>query len=154
MRSAHDGTTEAGAVLRLRHGELALRERVAGVETLVAEVAVEVAVQRVGAALGDHVDVAAERAAELGLAAGGDDLKFADDVETVEDAAEAGGVVVGGEAVDDEAVGEVALAADGDALAGDGGGFGEELIAGGVGGRDAGDEEREVEEVAAEQGEV
>ena len=106
------------------------------------------------AAAGDHVDVAAEGAAELGLSAGGDDLELADDVEAVEGAGESGGVVVGGEAVDDEGVGEVALAADGDALAGDGGGFGEELGAGGVGGRDSGDEEGEVEEVAAEQGEV
>ena len=108
----------------------------------------------VGAAAGDEVDVAAEGAAELGLAAAGDDLHLADDVEAEGGLDEAGGVVVGGEAVDDEGVGEVALAVDGDALAGDGGGLGEELVGGGVGGGDARNEEREVEEVAAVVGEV
>ena len=63
-------------------------------------------------------------------------------------------VVVGGETVDDEAVGEVALARDGDALAGNSGGLGKELVSGGVGGRYAGDEQGEVEEVAPVEGKV
>ena len=145
---ADDRAAEARAVLRLRQRQLGVGKRIGGVEALVAEVAVQVAMQRVGAALGDHVDVAAERAPELGLAARGDHLKFLHHVEAVEDAAQSGGIVVGGKAIHDEVVGEIALAADRDSLAGHGGGFGEELVAGGVGGRDAGNQQREIEEVA------
>ena len=104
--------------------------------------------QGVGAALGDHVDVAAQRAAELRLPAGGDDLKFVDHVQTVERPVESGRIVVGGQSVDDEAVGEIALAADGNTLAGDGRGLGEKLIGGGVGGRHAGDQQGEIEKIA------
>ena len=74
--------------------------------------------QRVGAAPRHDVDVAAERAAELRLAAAGDDLELLDRVDAERDAAEPGGVVVGRQAVDDEAVREVALAGDREALAG------------------------------------
>ena len=86
------------------------------VEAVVAEVAVEVAVQRVRAALGHDVDVAAERAAELGLPARGDHLKLLDGVDAVGNAAQPRRIVVGRQAVDDEVVREVALAADRDAL--------------------------------------
>src|SRR4051812_45139377 len=105
--------------------------------------------EAVGAALRDHVDVAAERASELSLPARGDHLEFLHDFEAVEDSAEAGGIVVRGESVNDEAVGEIALAGYGNSLPWHRRGFGEELVAGGVGGRDAGDEQREVEEVAS-----
>ena len=63
--------------------------------------------------------------------------------------AQSGRIVVGGKAVDDEAVGEIALAADRNALPGHGGGLGEKLVARGVGGRDAGHQQREIQEVAA-----
>src|SRR5665213_621770 len=53
---AHDWPAEAGSVLGLGDGELALRESVVCVEALVAQKSIEAAVERVGAALGDHVD--------------------------------------------------------------------------------------------------
>ena len=71
-----------------------------------------------------RLKVAAECAAKFGLTAGGDDLELADDVHAEDVSGYAGGVVVGGEAVDDEAVREVALAVDGVALANDRGCFG------------------------------
>ena len=98
-----DGAAERGAGLGLGVGQQVLGEGVAGVEVLVAKVAVDVAVQLVAAGFGDEVDVAAEGAAELGLAAAGDDLHLLDDVEAEGGLDEAGGVIVGGEAVDDEA---------------------------------------------------
>ena len=110
---AHDRAAEAGAVLLSGSSAASCPESgFARVEAIVAEVAVEVAVQRVGAALGDDVDVAAERAAELGLPARRHHLELLDRVDAVRDAAQPGGVVVGRQAVDDEVVREIALAAD------------------------------------------
>src|SRR5689334_23216517 len=108
----------------------------------------------VGAALGDHVDVTPEGTAEFGLTAGSDDLNFLNHVQAEEDTAESGGIVIGGETVHDEIVGEVSLAADGKALSGDGRRFGEQLIAGGVGGGDAGDEQCQIQETASIEGQA
>ena len=107
-------------------------QSVGGIEAAVAEVAVQSAVELVRPAPGDYVDITAHSAAELGLASRSDHLDLLDYVEAIEDPAEAGGVVIGGEAVDDETVGEVALAADGKALSGNSRGFGEQLVARGV----------------------
>lgn len=79
-----DRSREAGAVLRLRHGQDAVGQRVRGVEAAVAEIAVEIAVKSIRAALGYDIDVATQRASELGLASGGDHLELIDDTETVE----------------------------------------------------------------------
>ncbi len=81
-------------------------------------------------------------------------MEFVDDFEPVENSAQSGGVVVGGETIDDEIVRKVSLAADGKALARYRGRFGEQLVAGGVGGRDAGDQEREVQEIPSVEGQV
>ena len=121
----------------------------ARVEAVVAEEVVDRAAQLVGAALGDDVDVAAERASELRLRAGGDHLELLDRIDAVGDAAQARRIVVGRQPVDDEVVREVALAADRDGDAGHGGRFREQLRAGDVGRRHAGREQRQVEEVAA-----
>ena len=47
----NDRAAEAGAVLRLRDGQRDVRKRVSRVEPLIPEIAVEVAVQSVAAAL-------------------------------------------------------------------------------------------------------
>ena len=106
---------DAGAELRLAHRQLGARQRVLCVQRIVAHVVVDRAAQGVGAALGHDVDVAAERAAELGLRAGRDDLELLDRVDAVGDAAQPRRIVVGRQAVDDEVVRQVALAADRDA---------------------------------------
>src|SRR5581483_1620693 len=151
---ADGGSTGAGAVLRLGQRESRAGKRVGRVQALVTEVAIEIAVQRVGAASRHHTDVSAERASELGLAAGGHHLELVHGVEAVEDAAESGGIVVGGQAVNDEAVREITLACYRDSLAGDRGGFGEELGAGGIGWRYARHEKCEIQEIAAVEREV
>ena len=87
----------------------------------------------------------AERAAELGDAAGADDRELADDLLAVERPRQLRGVVVGGEAVDDEGVGEVALGGDRDAGARHRGGLGEPLVGAGVRPRHARREQGEVE---------
>ena len=124
-----DRPAEAAAELLLRHRQRRARERVRRVEGVVAEEAVGRAAQLVGAAARDHVDVAAERAAEFGLAARRHDLELLHRVDAVGHAAQPRGVVVGRQAVDDEAVREIALAADRQADAGHGRGLGEELRA-------------------------
>ena len=48
---------EAGAELRLGQGKRLVQKSIGGVEPLVPNVAIEIAVQRVGAALGDHVHI-------------------------------------------------------------------------------------------------
>ena len=139
---------EAGPVLRLRRGKLGVGKRVGGVEALVANITVEVAVERIRAALGDHVDIAPQSAPQFRLATGSNHLQLLHDVQPVEDAAEARGVVVCGKAVHDEVVREVPLAADGESLTWHGGGFGKELIAGCIGRRDARHQQRDIQEVA------
>ena len=146
---ALDGAAKARAVLRLTHRQRGPGQRVWRIETIVPHVVVEVAVRGVAAALRDDVDVAAERAAELGLAARRHDLKLVDSVHTVRDAAQPCRVVVGRQAVHDEVVREVALAAHRQAHARNGGRFREKLRAADVGRRDAGHEQRHVQEVAA-----
>jgi hypothetical protein len=69
-------------------------------------------------------------------------------VQTIEDATEPGGIVVGRKPIDNEVVGEVALAADGDALTRHSRGLGEELRAGGIGGRHTRNQQCQVQEVA------
>ena len=101
------------------------------------------------AAARDDADVAAERAPELGLAARRDHLELIDRVDAVRHPAQPRRIVVGREAVDDEVVREVALAANREADAGHRRRLGEELRAADVRRRDAGHEQRDVEEVAA-----
>ena len=146
---APDGASEARAVLRLAHRQRRPGQRVRRVETIVPHVIVDVAVRGVAAALRDDVDVAAQRAAELGLAARRHDLKLVDRIHSVRDAAQPRRIVVGRQAVHDEVVREVALAADRQADARHGGRFGEKLRAADVGRRNAGHEQRDVQEVAA-----
>ena len=69
-----DGSAEARAVERLRNRQGELRERVGRVESLVFEVEIEIAVEGVGSASADHVDVSSERTSELCLSAGSDYL--------------------------------------------------------------------------------
>src|SRR6185369_8437537 len=57
---ADDRAAETRSVLRLRQWERGIRKRVIGVEALVAEITIEVAMQRVGAAFRNHVDVSAQ----------------------------------------------------------------------------------------------
>ena len=142
-------TAEAGTELLLVHRQRGVRQGVLAVEGIVAKEAVARAMERVGAASGHDVDVAAERPAELRLAAARHHLELFDRVHAEGNAAQAGGIVVGRQAVDDEAVGEVALAGDGQPLTRHRGRFGEQLRAVGVGGRHAGNEQRQVEEVPA-----
>ncbi len=100
----------------------------------------------IGAALGDHADVAAQRAAQLGLAAGRDDLEFLHYVEPEEGAAEARRIVVGGKSVDHEVIREIALAAHRDALSRYRRSLREQLVAAGVSGRHTRHQEREIQE--------
>ena len=151
---AHDRSPDAQSVLVLAHGQRAAEEGIGGVEGVVAEELVRAPVEHVGPAAGDDVDVAAEGAAQLGLPARGHHLELVHRFHGQGDAAQARGVVVRGDAVDDEAVGEVALAGHGEALSRNGRGLGEELGARGVGRRHAGHEEREVQEVAAVHGQA
>jgi hypothetical protein len=74
--------------------------------------------------------------------------KLFDRIHPVRNSTQTGGIIVRRQPIDDEAVGQVALAVDGNALAGDRGGLGEQLVAADVGWRNAWNEEREVEEVA------
>ena len=104
--------------------------------------------QRIGTALGDDVHIAAQSPSELGLPAGCHHLKLLHYIQPVKKAAEARCIVICGNAVHDKTVGEVALAAHGKALAGHGGGFGKELIAGRVGWRNAWNEQCDIQEVA------
>jgi hypothetical protein len=104
-------------------------------------------VHAIGAALGDDVDVAAECTSELGLPSGRDDLELFHRVHAVRDAAQPRRIVVGGQAVDDEAVGEVALAADREARAGHRRCLREELRRVDVGRRHARHEEGEIQKV-------
>src|SRR6185312_1152119 len=129
---------EAGAGLGLGPWQAAAEERVGGVQALVAEVSVDVAVESVGAATGNQIDVAAEGPAELGLATGGDHLELVHHVLIEEVSVQAGGIVIGREAVHDEAIGKVALAPDGNALAGHGRSFSKRLRAVGLRRGDAG----------------
>jgi len=64
-----DGAAHARPKLLLRHRQRAPRQRVGRVERIVAERAIGRAAHFVGAAASQHVDIAAQRAAELGLAA-------------------------------------------------------------------------------------
>ena len=114
------------------------------VEVVVANEVVHRAVQGVGAALRDDVDVAAEGATEFGLAAGCDHLKLLDRVDAVRNSAESRRIVVGGETVDDEVVRQVALTGDRDALARHRGRFGKQLRAPDVGRRHSRNEQREI----------
>ena len=136
-------------VLRLVHRQRRSRQRVAGVEAIVAPEVVKRAAHGVGAALGHDVDVAAERAPELGLRAGGDHLKLVDGVDPVGDAAQRRRVVIRRQAVDNEVVRKIALAADREAHARHGGCFREELRAADVGRRHPRHEQPELDEVAA-----
>ena len=117
---AGNRSTHACAPLFLTHLRLGrsgiAQERVVSVHRIVTEICVDVAAWRVRAALGNHAHIAAERAAQLRVAAGRDDLKLIDRIDAVRNAAESGRVVVCGKTVDDEVVGEVPLAANGDAL--------------------------------------
>src|SRR6185437_2163793 len=149
-----DGAAERAAEDGLGARRYCLSERVGSVEALVAEIAVGSAVKVVATAACNEVEVAAEGAPELCLAAGGDDLQFRDGLDGQRGLDKAGGVVVGREAVDEEGVGEVALRVDGEALARDGRSFGEELGRSGVGGGYAGREEREIEEVTRDKGKL
>ena len=122
-------SAETDAELLLVHRQRRAGQGVLAVEGIVAKKAVQRSVQRVGAALRHDVDIAAECAAELGLAAAGHNLKLLDGVDAKGDSAEPRGIVVGRHAVDDEAVGEVALTGDREPLSGNRGGFGKELRA-------------------------
>ena len=104
---------------------------------------------RIGAALGHHVDVSAQCAAEFGLAARRDHLKLVHYIETIERPCQTGCIVIIRKTVDDEAVGEVPLASYGNPLAGDRRGLGEELAGRGVGGRHSRDQQSQVEQVAS-----
>ena len=109
---AHDGPPRLAPYCFWFIGSCRARAaRSRALKPIVAEVAVEVAVQRVGAALGHDVDVAAERAAEFRLPARGHHLELIDGVHAVRNAAQPRRIVVGRQAVDDEVVRKVALAA-------------------------------------------
>ena len=103
----------------------------------------------VGAGLGGDIDYAARGASELGRPAGGDHLEFADDVFAIKRPGESCRVVVGGEAVNNEVVVEVALAGDRNPGTRNGGGLGELRGSTGIGPGNAGYEEGEVHVVAA-----
>ena len=105
--------------------------------------------RRVGAALRHHVDVAAEGASQFGLAAGRDHLELVHRVHAVGNAAQTCGIVICRQPVHDEAIGEIALAADGQTGPGDRRRLGKQLRAGDIGRRDAGHEQREIQEVAS-----
>jgi hypothetical protein len=106
-------------------------------------------VHQVRAALRHHVDISAQCAAELGLRSGCDDLKLLDRLHAVGNAAQRRRIVVGGQSVDDEVVGQIALACDRQADAWNGGRFREELCARNVRGRRSGHEQRELEKVSS-----
>lgn len=54
------------------------------VEPLIAEISIQITVNGIGTAPGNHVHIAAQRAAEFRLTAFSDHLKLADDIEAVE----------------------------------------------------------------------
>src|SRR5205814_421067 len=120
---------EIDTVLVLTHGKLLPGERVRRIEPRVAHVLVHVTTYEVRTALGDNVDVAAERASELRLAARRHHLKLIDGIDAIRNPAQRRGIVIGGEAIDDEVVREVALAAHRHPDADDGRGFRKKLRA-------------------------
>src|SRR5262245_1664118 len=102
----------------------------------------------IGPTLGDHIYIPAQSAPKLGLPSGSDYLILMDHIETVEDAAESRGIVIGGKAVHDEVIGKVSLTADGDALSWHSRGLREQLCARSVGRRHTGNQQSKVQEVA------
>src|ERR1700738_5138001 len=86
-----DRPPQTGAVLRLRGREFGIRKRIGGVETLIAEVAIKVAVQGIGSALGDHVDIYTQGAAKFGLGSPSNHLKFVDHIQPKENPTQTGG---------------------------------------------------------------
>ncbi len=113
-------SADARAELLLIHRQHLMDQGIRGVHDVVSKVAVTVAVQFVRAAARDDAEVAAERASELGLAARCHDLELIDGIHTVRHPAQPRRVVVRREAIDDEVVRHVALAADGQPLSRDG----------------------------------
>ena len=103
----------------------------------------------VRAAARHHVHVAAQGAAEFGLASGRHHLKLLDGIDAVGDPAQRGGVIVGRQTVDDDVVGEVALSGHRQADPGNGRSLRKELGAGDVGRRNPWHQERKVEDVPA-----
>ena len=99
-----DGATQTGAILSLRRRQFCIGQRVGGVETLIAKVSIKIAIECIGAALGHHVDVATECASKLRLSARCYYLEFIDYIQPVEDAAEPGSVVIGGQTIHNETV--------------------------------------------------
>ena len=110
-----DRSSEAESVLVLLQRILARCERVLRVERVVAKEFVRAPAVAIRPRLRDEADDAGRRPAEFGRAAGGYDLELAHDFFAQRDAREIGGVVVGGKAVHDEVVVQIALAADGNA---------------------------------------
>src|SRR5262245_58622799 len=100
------------------HRQPRARQRVGGAEAVITEIAVSAALPAVAAAAGDEVDEPAEGPAEFGLTAGADDLQLVERLDADRNAAQARRVVIRRDAVEDEAVGEIALAADRQADAG------------------------------------
>ncbi len=146
---ARQRTTEAAAVLLLVHRQRGAGERIRRVETVVTDEIVERAPKRVRATLRHDVDVAAERAAELGLASRGHDLELLNGIHAVRDPAQPRRIVIRREPIDDEVVRQVSLAGDGDALARHRRRLGEQLRAADVRRRHSRNQERQIQEVAA-----
>src|SRR6185312_4454200 len=105
--------------------------------------------QVVSPALGYHVDVSTQSTSKLSLSAGSHYLKFLNHVQRVKSEHQTGGIVICGQSVRNEAVGEVSLTSNGNALSWDCRGFSKKLSAGSIGGRNAGNQKSEIEETPA-----
>ena len=76
-------TAEAEAVLLLGHRQPGAGKSVVAIEVVVAEVAVQIPMRHIRAALRDHVHVPAERPAQFGLPARGDHLELVHGIDRV-----------------------------------------------------------------------
>src|SRR5207249_5266230 len=121
-------------------------ERVRGIQALIPEVSVHISMKRIRTTFGDHIHETAKRAAEFRLSARSDNLEHTHDIVSIENSAEPGSIVVGGETIDHEVVREVALAIHRKSLPRYRRSFGEELVARGVCRRDSRNQQGNIQE--------
>ena len=154
VRSETQGTANRCPELHLRQRVASLRERIARVEPLVAQVPVGTPAPRVRPRLRDDVHGAGGGAAELGGAAGGDDLELVHDLLAEVRPGQRRRIVIRRQAVDEKRVVEVSLSRHRDAGSGNGGRLGKAVRVAGDGPRHAGSQQCEVEIIAAVQREA
>ena len=139
-------TTNTRAVLPLIHRQRAPQQRVARIQRVVSKIPVEISLEHIRSTFRDDADVAAESAAKLRLPSRRHDLELIDGVDAIRHSGKTRGIVVRGQAVHNEVVRKIALAANRESLARNGRCFSEQLSAGRVRRRNARNEQGKVDE--------